>query len=1362
MRKYGISILLCWQVIFSIAQNHSVEFLPISAELSQNTVTDILQDKNGFIWIGTHNGLNKYDGARMVTYDFDEQDSTSLSSGYIQVIFEDSKQTLWVGTKGGGLCKYNEDSNSFDCFISKNLAAYLKFSNVLAICEDKDKVLWIGTENQGLISYNQETGKIAWYGKNAKGNYRIPSNEITSIIEDDELNLWVANSTEGLHLLDRETEKFINFRHIPKDSLSISSNKVSDLIKGTSGKVWIVTRQGLDWVDKNDDGKYIFHHQKIGEEKSNVIISVLEDKKANLWVGVENEGLYRIDLANHKTEWFTYSATEEFCLQSNSIWSLYEDNTGIIWVGTYNKGIYKADTGTEKFLKFAHDLNSKYTLNNNTVTSFAQDNTGNVWIGTDGGGLNYWNVSKNSFVKFTTESTAQPLKGNAVLSLLIDSKNNLWIGTWGNGVSLKRKGSNYFEPFLLNHSRNDVIGKENIYSIVEDRAGIIWFGSFGSGLYRYNPLNNQIKGYNDTEDSPTGISSNFITSLLQASDENLWVGTVKGLNKVSIANDKTRVKQYLQTEMGANLQGGNLIVNTIFEDSRRSLWVGTHKGLFVLDVQEEAFFKIGKKQGLPNENIKSIEEDSLHNLWISTNKGISKYSIATGAIENFTTADGLQAMEFFRGASLKLRNGTLLFGGVEGFNIFSPKGIKKNKFEPTVYLIDFKLSNHSVKPGPQSVLKKVIQSTKKITLPYNQNTFSFEFGMISFMQNSKNKFAYKLDGYDKDWQKIGSAREAFFTNIPPGNYTFRVKATNNDGVWSKHQVSLNIVIIPPWYATHLAYVIYAVLFIMLLALGYRTIINRERLKAALQVEHIELVKMQELDEMKSNFFANISHEFRTPLTLILGPLKSMFSSKKEKHIAMMIRNGESLLKLIDQLLELSKLESGGMPLEAEMDNVVEFLEPIVQSFLPLAIEKNITFIITMPPAKILLYFDKEKLEKVVTNLLSNAFKYTPESGKVTFKIKELEKKIVLSVEDEGIGIPENEKNLVFNRYYRVRDAKEKKRKGTGIGLSLSKELVELHKGRIELESVEGQGTVFRVFLKKGKQHLNPNDISEVSGEYTFQQQALFVAEKEGINKELNDMEEAQEYQILIIEDNDDIRNYICEVLGYSYNLLEADNGSDGIKMALEQIPDLIISDIMMPGTDGFEVCKKVKEDIKTSHIPVILLTAKAKNKSKLEGFEQGADYYITKPFDPELLRLRVRNALHTRNQFRAKVLNKKTLQIDAGQVKISSRDKAFISQVIEIVEKNMNNSNFSVDELGRELRLSRTQLYRKIKGLLGQSVNELVRSIRLKKAAQLLKNSQMSIAEITYEVGFNDLQYFRDCFKKQFGVTPSEFIDKNS
>lgn len=1369
MKALRTTIVLCLTVVHSLLAQHGMEgyqFVPIRHDLSQNTVAALAQDQNGFLWIGTRSGLNRYDGINVKTFMYEESDSLSLCNNYVRVLYVTRHNQILVGTLTGGYCVFDERTETFSKLPSDNGPKELQEATISSFYEDEEGNIWIGTERRGLFMWKKSEEHFVHYRHNANDSWGISSNRVTGVVGDGFGNLWVSTWGGGLNLFDQNTKRFIHFTY-EEGKNGPHSNIIRCIAKGANDVLWVGMDRGVDRVSYQSNGSYQFEHFDIKSEggEDPFVLALIEDKSGRLWVGSENHGVCVLGNSRSYHHWYASDPRANYGIKNNSIWSLCEDKNGTIWFGTFNKGLYKLDEDNWKFPSYRHNLYDSESLTHNAVSSFFEDKKGNVWVGTDGGGLDYWEVDRDRFVHYNKESGSTV--PNAVLSVIIDRYENVWVGTWQGGVLIKRKESRRFESFTLRHDFNLQGDKENIFAIEEDSKGRIWFAVFRGGLLRYDPANGEFKSYPHDENNPNSISSNLVRHVFEDSQNRIWLGTEgSGLNLLEDPDSDTFRTFNYDSEDSTSISDN--AVQYVMEDKEGRIWVGTSGGLNLFQEENDAFKRFGQKDGFADEVIHSMQIDHEGQFWLSTNKGIVRFDPETHKVRNFDLNDGLQSMEFFKNSSYKLSDGTMLFGGVDGFNVIDPDLVSDDFEEPKIYLVDFKISNQSVRGQRYMELSESLMGEPTLELNYNQNDFSIEFSQINFSQTQKNLYAYRLRNYDRDWQDAGNRREAYYTNVPPGEYVFEVKGMDNGGEWSSKQASIHLIIHPPWYASVWAYLLYALFIAGVVFWAFQTMLNRERLQSKLMLEHMELSKMQELDHMKSSFFANISHEFRSPLTLILGPLKAMLESNdfriNREQVSMMLRNAENLLNLINQLLELSKLESGKMRLELVTSDVVTFLKPVVHSFSSLANRNNMAYRVTFPKKEVSLSFDRDKLEKIVVNLLSNAFKYTNDYGRVEFTLVEEEEKVILQVKDDGIGIPEEEQDFIFNRYYRGKD-KKKKGKGTGIGLSLTKELVELHHGHIEFRSRENEGAIFEVHLFKGKAHFNIEDFEEPESEQNVQNkvnQAIYELEESVIhstssNDSIVEEENKKLPLVLVVEDNADIRTYIKGILEPEYRVIQAEDGSEGIEVAKERIPDLIITDIMMPIKDGYDLCREIKGEIKTSHIPVILLTAKASNDSALDGFEIGADYYITKPFNPKLLSLRVRNALNTRDQIREQLLNKNTFNIEPKNIKIASRDEEFISKAVTIIEENMSNSEFYVDDLGKELGMSRMQLYRKLKGLIGQSANEFIRTIRLKRAAQLIRQNELNISEITYQVGFNDLQYFRDCFKKQFGVNPSEY-----
>jgi signal transduction histidine kinase/CheY-like chemotaxis protein/AraC-like DNA-binding protein len=943
----------------------------------------------------------------------------------------------------------------------------------------------------------------------------------------------------------------------------------------------------------------------------------------------------------------------------------------------------------------------------------------------------------------------------------------------GEKVFVKDQNNN-FKSFVHDPENSNSLSGNFVMAANKDHHGNIWIATHRVGLDLYIPSKNQFFHFNHSS-ATKSISSDKISTIVEDQNEYIWLGTEgEGIDRIKLNNQKEIIsfKNYKNSPEN-KLSLSNDIINSLYVDSKNRIWVATDGGgISLLENNGKDNFQIfSKKDGLPSDVVYGILEETPSTFWISTNAGLASINLKTNEIKSFDLADGLQAKEFNKTASFQTSDNTFLFGGINGFNYFKPKEIRTNYFTPPVFITKVEIQNKGKDTDLQQKLLTQLQS-KNFILESDENDLRINFAALNYSQSTKNQYAYQLENYDTYWQGGKNITSAAYTNIPPGNYIFKVKASNNDQIWNETATTINIQIKNPWFKSWWAYLTYCTLIFGFLFFINRTLIQRERLKNELKVEHYQMERMQELNKTRSQFFANISHEFKTPLTLIISPLKAI-QKKLEKienknQVNVMLRNAERLLRLINQILDLSKLESGITELKTTQFDIVEFAENMANNFHPYSEEQFITFELDLPEKPIPLYFEKDKMEKILINLISNAFKYTPAYGKIILAITPAENQVVISLKDTGIGISSDQIDRIFNRYYQAKNSNETS--GTGIGLSLTKQLVELHGGMIKVTSSQNQGTQFQATFPMGKSHLSPIQVEpeqvphSMSEDSQIELKEFNISTSEVVEKIAH--EDNSQPLILIVEDNPDIRAFAKAHLETSYQIIEAENGKQGYEMAKQNIPDIIITDLRMPEMNGFELCEKIRNDEKTSHISIIMLTVKSSDESKEMGFEYGADYYLTKPFNPKSLNLRINNILNIKNKYINQVLTnlKNNLSIQQPEKetnipKITSKDELFIGTIEEIINQNIENSDFQIEDLCREIGFSKSQLYRKMKGLIGQSANEFIRTIRLKKAAELLLTKQdMSISEITYKVGFNDLQYFRSCFKKQYGITPSEYI----
>jgi signal transduction histidine kinase/ligand-binding sensor domain-containing protein/DNA-binding response OmpR family regulator len=1349
---------------------NSIRFEHISAGLSQSTVTCILQDRKGFMWFGTRNGLNRYDGVAFTTFENRVNDSTSLSHSYITALFEDSKGNLWVGTMEGGLNLYNKDNETFTHFIhDKNDPSSISHNNVNCIYEDKNHKMWVGTEN-GLNYLNPANKTFSSYKFERNNPESLCDNNIGVIFEDGQYRLWIGTRGGGMEFFDQKNKKFVHHRYNAADVKTISNNVVRTYHKDSQGSIWLGTQNGLNLLVEKEGGaefvRYQHHKHDPNSLGNNSILSLSEDAYGRLWIGTQISGLSIFDKKQNIFHNIYPDPLDQYSISSNSLWSLFRDKMGSMWIGARNRGLDKWDQHQQKFTQHNITPSGNYTLSNKDVTCFLEDETGNLWIGTDGGGLTYFDRKNNEYTSYIHDSSKpNSLGSNAVLSLLIDRKKRLWVGTWGGGLNLFEKNTKTFKHYIHNPSDPASVNGNNIFTMCEDSDGHFWVGVFYGGLNLFDPETGSFKHYNYHPHKPNSLSSNQIIKIFEDSQKNIWIGTDgAGLDLLrwNGKDDVSFTHYRYECSKGGRLSSN--VINAIVEDKDKNLWIGTGQGLNKINYQKKTFRVYRKENGLPDNVINGVIQDKGGFLWLSTNQGLSKLDPVTGKVKNYNTTDGLQSQEFIRGSYLKSRTGELFFGGVNGFNSFFPGNIKDKFFKSPLYLTEFRIRNVLIKPDQKdSPLGKHISETREMTLSYADNDFGLGFAALNYSNALKSKYAYMLEGYDKDWQTVGTQRNANYAKVPPGTYTFRVKSVNNDGQYNDDEARVRITVLPPWWRTWWAYTLYAMVFLGLLWWYRRNLIRQLRLETDLKLEHLELMKMQEMERVKSNFFANISHEFRTPLTLILSPLKDMFTDNFQgdfkNQYQIMIRNAERLLRLINQLLDLSKLDSGHMKLEASNLDVVHFLKPIFSSFDSYAKRKRIQYRFEHTDELILMHADADKLEKVITNLLSNAFKFT-ESGEITLSVSRVADDIQIIVSDTGMGIAPEYISYIFDHFYQVaHHVYPVDQEGTGIGLALAKELVELHKGTILVESEPGIGTAFKVMLPAAIEPIIDVEIRD--SEWQSFKNKHFMEEGNGLEeKSVNHFEPLTGEEvplILLVEDNDDMRKYLRERLQRSYHIIEAVNGAEGLKTGTNRMPDLIISDVLMPKMNGIEMCRALKNDVQTSHIPIILLTAQADSTNKIEGLETGADDYVSKPFDSNELEVRVKNLIKSREMLIERYTRSNKLVLEPKEITITPLDEIFIKKVLESIEANISDPEFRVEDLGKDVGMSRMPLYKKIKALTGQTAVEFVRTIRLKRAAQLLKQQQLTVSEVTYDVGFNDLQYFRTCFKKQFGVSPSEY-----
>jgi signal transduction histidine kinase/ligand-binding sensor domain-containing protein/DNA-binding response OmpR family regulator len=1304
------------------------EHFTTNSGLSSPIVSYIIQDKTGYLWFGTYGGLDRFDGIRFRSYKHIPGDSLSLNNGVIRCLLEDHKGNIWVGTSDG-LDKFNTVTETF--------LHYLVKESIIAVTEDENGFIWVATRKE-LLRLNPSDGYIKPFRHDKNNPSSLSNNQVFSIFTDKKMNVWVGTNS-GIDKYDRSTESFIHYWQNPEQSTyvvgGVNKYAVLSFLEDESGIIWAGTFGGL--LQFNPEKKeYVFYQNEQGNPNSLSyhIVSALCEDGDNLWIGT-SVGLNLFSKKTKKIRQFHHDDNVSSSICSNQINFLLKEKSGTIWIATEGGGVDKINRTTYPFKQYSINSWRKikrfsaapiggmdrsrdgsiwiatpttllnfnpeserfkdYNLNKN-IRIVKEDPEGNLWMGINlSSGRGFQKMDKSGSLIDVTDSSGK--KNTDLVNCIInDEDSSLWVVTINENSLLKvNRYSNKYSVILKL--------KQQIYSICKGRDGFIWLGTKENGLLCFDPLHNII------------------------------------------------IKQILSDIQNPESLSGNTILD-IYQDEDGIFWLGTNFGLNKFDPLRQKFIYFSEKDGLPHNWVYKIFPDKSGNLWLSTHNGVSKFNPADETFINYDVLQGLTAADK-AGVGCQDKNGEIYLDSHGGLTRFDPENVNINSFKPPVVITNI------------SVADKDIPFRSRLELNYDNNDIIFEFAALSYVRPNKNLYKYMLVGADKKWVSAGNIRRASYRNLQPGNYSFIVHGSNNDGVWNETGASVIIIIYPPWWNTWWAYVMYAASFVFVIISLTRFYLNRERLKQKLQLEEKHAEKIEELSKLKVNFFTNISHEFRTPLTLILGPVKQIAEKLNDEEMReglnVVHRNARKLLDLVNQLLDISKLESGVMKLQVSPMEINSFINSIIYSFTPYADRKQISLKYFPLPENILVYLDGEKAEKVINNILSNAFKFTPSGGKIDVETYKSDAFIEVAVTDNGIGIPKEKVNRIFDRFYQLDSSLKKAQEGSGIGLALSKELIELHKGNITVESEDGKGSRFTVRFPIGKEYFTREEIVEQvepseSKEFLNLTYSVKIQEKNLIDFS-SDLP-AQDKLLLIIEDNFEVRSYIKSILQNQYSIIEAADGQEGWNLSTNKIPDIIISDIMMPKMDGYELCRRIKTDERTSHIPIILLTAKAGSRDKIEGFETGADDYIMKPFDAEELRIRIINLLEQRTRLHEHF--RKTGLFLPDVTSIVPADKKFLSKFHDVVTRNLSDSSFSTEILAEELNISRAVLHRKMISLTGEPPGEIIRTLRLKKAAQLIEQKFGNIMEICMEVGFINPAHFSKAFHKKFGISPSAYQKK--
>ena len=1353
--------------VFAQQDYKNLNFESLSEEIGTRAISCIVKDHKGIVWIGTQgNGLSSYNGYEFKNYKHKWNDNKTINNSVINVIFIDNYNNIWVGTEEG-LNLYNRDLDEFFHVPLNELDSKIQ---VKAINETEDNTLIVGTHGFGVFNVDKET--LLSTNISTKVSNNINSFQINSIEKTERGSILLGSNT-GLLRYNISNNIINHAEFTTLKGSKIINTPIQTILTKNDGSIWLGTvYDGLIEILTTPSNDYEFKFHPITNKR---VLALETDPKGAIFCGTENDGLL---ILNHKKELTSlkYNRSELKGIKSNSIWSIFFDENERIWLGYFNQGIDIYDKENERFKSIEHIPNKNQSLYSKSVTAIAQDKQGRFWFGIADGGVDVYNPKTQNFTHLIDQNNpiAKGLTSSNVVTIYIDRRENIWVGTWNSGLFVLEKGKKKFKNIQVKNS-NGVFKSNRIMSFAEDSEGTLWIGSFLSGLYSYNAATKTFVHHQEPALKKQYIDSKNIRKVLVDHNDNIWLGTRTGLFKISNIKNNPKVESYnvlinrtLKTTVKYN------VITTLFEDRNKDIWIGTDGyGLCQLNPKKKTAKWYNNSENFIYQSITSFVETKPGIFWFTSNNGMTKFDVTNNSFTNYNTEDGIIANNFNKNSVYFSKNETLYFGCNRGINYFNPNSIQINSDLPEVYISDFKLSNKSIKPNEEnSPLKKVIAETLKLQLNHDQSFLTIDYFGLSFTRTKNLEYAYYLEGFEPSWNYVGKTRNATYTNIPPGSYNFKVKAANSDGIWSNSHTSLDIEILPQWWKTNLASLLFLVIFLSIIYNIYRFVDIRVKERLEIKREREERKQLEGLNAKKIQFFTNISHEFRTPLTLILNPLEDIISNpnlslpkKIKEKLNIIYKNSKRLKRLINELMDFRKLQFDKMEINVSKFNLIPFIEEVASHFEEEAMQRNIDLTLENKINQLNIWADPSMLEKIIFNLLSNAFKATKEHGKVSLKVNETDnemyfpliknKKLIegicISISDSGIGINSKDLNQIFSRFYQVKELDKQYYGGTGIGLEVVKSFVDLHKGKIEVKSQNNVGSQFKLYFPKGNEHFNKN----LSTQNLNPNHSDFEQINDGLDQidSLKTKKSKSKKTILIVEDNLELKNYLKNELKETYKIKTAENGQEGLEKALKFMPDIIVTDIMMPVMDGFKFCKRVKSDIKISHIPLLMMTAKGMQIDKIKGIDSGADVYIKKPFNMGVMKSHIKQLITSRQILFKKYFN--GIQ-NEDLSKTTSLDKDFITNILDYVHNNISNSSLGVELLANELLLSRSKLYRKIKALTGNTATEFIRKIRLEKAKELLEKTDLTVSEIGYKVGFSSPSYFTKCFKNHFDIIPKE------
>ena len=1341
--------------------------------LSNSAVNTIYHDARGYIWFGTWDGLNRYDGSRIRVYKPNVFEEGNISNNIIRNILEDRGENLWIITENG-INRYNYHTETFTSYLTNTNTINYRENRFNAFL-DSDSTLWCNVYDLGLYQYNAE--KDTFYNPvkvpGSPGLFR----QSVDIACDEGVFWTLSENGEVTGVSSSNRMKIIDSIRIPHH-YNLDTDHTWFIQNHGEILLYIGLKNG-GLISLNLESRQIRKHAA-GERHFKVTSLSKSLEGTFLWGGTDDGQIFQLNISGNAVPGILTHKLRSFSDKQIKIWSVTETRPDLLWVGTDGDGVYKFIMENNFFSSLRKGSPGEGLLSHSIVRAIYEDQKGNLWIGTRGDGLNYIRGSGRETRIYDVQNG---LSNNAVLALCEDNHHNMWIGIDGEGIDMLETNTGN-----ILHFPGDFVNETNlsfgyVYAIVFDSFGELWLGTSGYGLLRLqiqkvSDGKYRVKSYKNYRSSladKNGLQSNIIYAITEGEPTNMWIGT-RGSGLYRLNTLTHEFESYRSNPGNLNSLNNNDILS-LWKSDNQQLWIGTSGGLNRVDMTTNPFTfqHYTEHDGLPNNTIHSIMEDENGKIWISTNKGLARVDRVNNQVRSYLQSDGLLNNEYTDGASCHgQKSGLFYFGGVNGVDMFDPEKVHDSDYFPRLAITDFSL----LRPGNENqgwLLEENIDLVDSLVLKYNQNFFKFNFTTLNYHNKSKCKYAFKLEGIDKEFMIEDRGDEATFTNIPPGKYLLQINWTNDNGVWHPVSRDMHLTILPPFWQTKWAFVLYGLLIIGLILAITMTLKRRIQTRHKITIDRMEFEKIQEMNQYKFQFFTNIAHEFRTPLTLIMAPAAQLMDLKREDaairpYLNSIYNNSSRLLHLIKELIDFRKVETGKSHLKVKHNSFTFFLKTITGAFESYARQKTIHLKTLTPAFEVYAWFDDHVMEKILMNLISNAIKYSDEEGEVIVKLEREDDYLKVAVKDTGKGIPEKYQHKIFDRFFEQTDnlPREKGRTdSSGVGLSLTKSLIEFHKGSIHLESIPGQGSCFTILFPFTKDYYSDK---EMSTEMVIDETRI----KERANEEFTGFDEISNFNgidsppehakkeketVLIVDDNVQIRNLIADILTPDYLVLTAGEGAQGLELISKHEISVVVSDIIMPGMDGMVFCKKIKEDISTCHIPVILLTARGEPEDRIEGIDSGADSYIPKPFDPRHLKTRIKKLIENRHMIQQSFQSKNTNHAHAIKG-LTDRDTLLMKKLQEFIEKNIDNEEMGSTDLAAELFISKTQLYRKVKALTGFTPHGFIKNIRLQRAGYLLVHTDMTVSEIIYETGFNNRTYFYRSFKEYYGITPLEYARK--